>query len=190
MVLRLLSAERDAVAQHNFFGAIAFCTLLCRRCYKGIWAVTLSFAVPTEGMQFRLKTSKTDPYGKGMTIEVGLCKPPLCATTAIRTYLTMTDGAPHDPLFRYKDGRPLSKKTFVDEVRRLLESAPIGNASSYSGPLVSNRRGNLGGDGRCPRLADPSAMGRWKSDSVLRYIRHDSSAMKGLAKLLTSSSND
>ena len=47
MILRLLSAERDAVAQHNFFGAIAFCTLLCRRCYKGIWAVTSSFAVPT-----------------------------------------------------------------------------------------------------------------------------------------------
>ena len=87
----------------------------------------------SEGMQFRLKTSKTDPYGKGTTIEVGLCKPSMCATTAIRTYLTMTNGAPQDPLFRYKDGHPLSKKTFVDEVRRLLESASIDNASSYSG---------------------------------------------------------
>ena len=47
MVLRLLSAERDAVALHNFFGTIAFCTLLCRRCYKGIWAVTSSFAFRT-----------------------------------------------------------------------------------------------------------------------------------------------
>ena len=53
MALRLLSAERDAVAQHNFFGAIAFCTLLCRRCYKGIWAVTSSFAVPTSSLRTR-----------------------------------------------------------------------------------------------------------------------------------------
>ena len=45
----------------------------------------------SEGMQFQLKTSKTDPYGKGTTIEVGLWKPPMCATTAIRTYLTMTN---------------------------------------------------------------------------------------------------
>ena len=42
----------------------------------------------------------------------------------------MTSEDPHDPLFQYKDGRPLSKKTFVDEVRRLLESASTGNASS------------------------------------------------------------
>ena len=47
MVLRLLLAARGAAAQHNFFGAIAFCTLLCRRCYKGIRAVTSSFAVPS-----------------------------------------------------------------------------------------------------------------------------------------------
>ena len=143
----------------------------------------------SEGMQFRLKTSKTDPYGKGTTIEVGLCKPPMCATTAIRTYLTMTNGAPHDPLFRYKDGHPLSKKTFVDEVRRLLESASIDNASSYSGHSF-----RIGAATSAAMAGAPDwqirAMGRWKSDSVLRYIRHDSSAMKGLAKLLTSSSND
>ena len=47
MNLRLLSAERAAVAQHDFFCAIAFYTLLCRRCYKGKRLVTSSFAVPT-----------------------------------------------------------------------------------------------------------------------------------------------
>ena len=62
----------------------------------------------SDGMQLRLKTTKTDPYGKGTTIEVGLCKPPMCTTLATRTYLTMTSGDPHDPLFQYKDGRPLS----------------------------------------------------------------------------------
>ena len=46
MNLRLLSAERAAVAQHDFFCAIAFYTLLCRRCYKGKRLVTSSFAVP------------------------------------------------------------------------------------------------------------------------------------------------
>ena len=48
MNLRLLSAERAAVAQHDFFCAIAFYTLLCRRCYKGKRLVTSSFAVPTK----------------------------------------------------------------------------------------------------------------------------------------------
>ena len=62
MVLRLLSAERDAVAQHNFFGAIAFCTLLCRRCYKGTWAVTSSFAVPNFN---RWATTQKNPHAVG-----------------------------------------------------------------------------------------------------------------------------
>ena len=46
MNLRLLSAEQAAVAQHDFFCAIAFYTLVCRRCYKGERLVTSSFAVP------------------------------------------------------------------------------------------------------------------------------------------------
>ena len=116
----------------------------------------------SEGMQFRLETSKTDPYGKGMTIEVGLCKPPMCAIAAIRTYLTMTSGAPHDPLFRYKDGRPLSKKNFVDKVRRLLESASIGNASSYSSHSF-----RIGAATMAAMAAAPDwqirALGRWKN---------------------------
>ena len=143
----------------------------------------------SDGMQLRLKTTKTDPYGKGTTIEVGLCKPPMCTTLVIRTYLTMTSGDPHDPLFQYKDGRPLSKKTFVDEVRRLLESASTGNASSYSGHSFQ-----IGAATSAAMAGAPDwqihAMGRWKSDFVVRYIRHDSSAMKGLAKLLTSSFSD
>ena len=143
----------------------------------------------SDGMQLRLKLPKTDPYGKGTTIEVGLSKPPTCTTLAIRTYLTMTSGASHDPLFQCKDGRPLSKKTFVDEVRRLLESASIGNASSYSGHSFQ-----IGAATSVAMAGAPDwqirAMGRWKSDFALRYIRHDSSAMKGLAKLLTSSLSD
>ena len=143
----------------------------------------------SDGMQFRLKTSKTDPYGKGTTIEVGLCKPPMCTILAIRTYLTTTSGAPHDPLFEYKDGRPLSKKTFVYEVRRLLESPSIGNALSYSGHSFQ-----IGAATSAAMAGAPDwqirAMGRWKSDFVIRYIRHDSSPMKGLAKLLTSSLSD
>ena len=47
MILRLLSAERAAVAQRNSTGAVAMYTLLCRRCYKGKRLVTSSSAVPT-----------------------------------------------------------------------------------------------------------------------------------------------
>ena len=47
MILRLLSAERAAVAQHNSTGAVAMYTLLPRWCYKGKRLVTSSSAVPT-----------------------------------------------------------------------------------------------------------------------------------------------
>ena len=57
MNLRQLSAERAAVAQHDFFCAIAFYTLLCRRCYKGKRLVTSSFAVP-------MVTGMTDNKGQ------------------------------------------------------------------------------------------------------------------------------
>ena len=142
--------------------------------------------VDAEGMQFRLKTSKTDPYGKGTTVVVGTCEPPMCATAAMRTYLATSAGTQQDPLFRYKDGRPLSKSAFVDEIRRLLESASIANASNYSGHSF-----RIGAATSAAVAGAPDwqirAMGRWKSDSVLRYIRHDSTAMKSLARLLTSS---
>ena len=74
----------------------------------------------------------------------------------------------------------------MDEVRRLLESALIGNASSYSGHSFQ-----IGAATSVAMAGAPDwqirAMGRWKSDFVLRYVRHDPSATKGLAKLLTSS---
>ena len=47
MILRLLSAERAAVALHNSTGAVTMYTLLPRRCYKGKRLVTSSSAVPT-----------------------------------------------------------------------------------------------------------------------------------------------
>ena len=75
MFLRKLSAEQAAVAQHDSFGAIAFCTLLCRRCYnfKGIEAVTSLSAVPIIVGRVSSIVNYDTTYGKFLPGFANLC---------------------------------------------------------------------------------------------------------------------
>ena len=54
-----------------------------------------------EGLLFTLKQLKTDSLGRGTTIHVGHCNPPMCATSTIATYV-ISSGSPQDPLFHYR----------------------------------------------------------------------------------------
>ena len=78
-----------------------------------------------DGLLFTLKQSKIDSLGRGTTIQIGCCNPPMCTASAMATYLILSSGSPWDPPFRYQDGRYLSKNAFVEEVCHLLKAAAI-----------------------------------------------------------------
>ena len=80
----------------------------------------LSFAdvsVDTPRMvRVKLRSSKTNPFRKGVDIFVGRTHNKLCPVEAMLAYLAL--GQPKKGfLFKFKDGRPLTKNCFVKAVR-------------------------------------------------------------------------
>lgn len=65
-----------------------------------------------------LKASKTDPYRKGLTLVIGVGKGELCPVAAVLDYMVRR-GASTGPLFRFSDGRYLTRSRFVAAVRML-----------------------------------------------------------------------
>ena len=67
-------------------------------------------------LKVHLKQSKTDPFRLGVDIVVGKVDGPLCPVQAMLSYLGARGGAA-GPLFRFQDGRPLTRTRFVSQVR-------------------------------------------------------------------------
>ena len=56
----------------------------------------------------RIKQSKTNPFRQGVSITLGRTDAQLCPVAALMAYLALC-GPGQGPLFRYKDGRPLTR---------------------------------------------------------------------------------
>ena len=84
---------------------------------------------PTSPMvlSVKLKASKTDPF----RLYIGKVSSDLCPVSAMLSYL-LVRGRHAGPLFKYHDGRPLTRQRFVAAVRQALESAGV-QAASYAG---------------------------------------------------------
>ena len=55
----------------------------------------------------------SDPFRKGITLALGRTYHPLCPVAAMAAYLQRR-GTGSGPLFRFKDGEPLTRKKFVN----------------------------------------------------------------------------
>ena len=116
----------------------------------------------------RLKTSKTDPFRKGVDVVVGKTRDAICPVSAVLNYL-LARGAGPGPLFRFKDGKPLTKARFVSQVREALQTAGI-DGTSYSGH--SFRSGAATAAAKAG-VEDSTikTLGRWKSDAYQVHIK-------------------
>ena len=82
-------------------------------------------------MSVHLKRSKTDPFGAGLTVQLGRTGDTLCPVAAVLAYLAVRPPSP-GPLFIFQDGSALSRPRLVQSLRRALTLAGI-DASGYSG---------------------------------------------------------
>ena len=80
-------------------------------------------------IQIRIKQSKTDPFRRGIDLFVGRTGAELCPVSAILDYLSMRGMSP-GPLFKFNDGRPLTRQLFVEAVRKGLKLAGV-NQDKY-----------------------------------------------------------
>ena len=75
-------------------------------------------------IQVRIKASKTDAYRQGVMIYVGRTANNLCPVAAVLTYM-VARGQDSGPLFKWENGRFLTREAFVAAVRKALAEAGI-----------------------------------------------------------------
>ena len=119
-------------------------------------------------LQLNLKSSKTDPFRKGVQIVIGCTGDDLCPVAATLAYLAIRGGN-QGPLFQFKDGSPLTRSAFVRTVKEALQS--LGYPSNrYSGHSF---RAGAASTAAAAGLEDSiiKTMGRWESSAYLSESR-------------------
>ena len=134
-------------------------------------------------MGVRLKYSKTDQLGEGLTIYMGRTGSNICPVSAMTSYLQLR-GLSCGPLFRLQDGTPLSRSLLVTWLKQTLAAAGI-DSSRFSGHSyrigVATTAASKGvGD------ATIQTLGRWRSESYKRYIRVPRQELGSISRTLVS----
>lgn len=136
-----------------------------------------------------LKQSKTDPFRKGIDIQLHKLNTLLCPYKALVNYLQIRTAKqpcnPSDPLFITDSLTALDRNFFISKLKLLIKSCGL-NPDSYNGH--SFRIGAATSAGKA-NIADHliKTLGRWKSDSYCRYIRTDKSSIKHAQQKISSS---
>ena len=119
-------------------------------------------------MCIKIKQSKTDPFRRGIDLFVGKTNSSLCPVTVVLNYLC-TRGMETGPLFRFRDGKVLTRQRFVTAVKAGLDKAGI-DSSKYSG--YSFRIGaatTAAQNGMEDSII--KTLGRWESLAYLQYVK-------------------
>eukprot|EP00731_Ephydatia_muelleri_P028120 Em0019g993a len=124
-----------------------------------------------EGIHFFIKRSKTDQMGKGTTICIGRTKGRhTCPVAAMEAYIECYRCSTHStPLFHFRDGRPLTPKSFRSTFLSLVDQcgydpAKYNTHSLHIGAATAAARVGL--------LIDTiQKLGRWRSKAYQTYTR-------------------
>ena len=128
-----------------------------------------------------IKASKIDPFRRGVTIYLGRTRGTICPVVATLKYMVERDLS-KGPLFRFENGRVLTRERFVTAVREALTTKGV-DSSKYCGhsfrigaATTAAKRG----------IQDSliRTMGRWESSAYLLYIRTPRDAICSVAKTL------
>ena len=132
-------------------------------------------------IQLSLKGSKTDQTRQGIKLFIGRTDNDLCPVAAMLAYLAVR-GFDHGPLFQSEDGQPLTRPKLVSLLRATLTAAGI-DPTHYSGHSF---RIGAATTAAANGISDSTVqtLGRWTSDSYLRYIRMPHQALAQLSASL------
>lgn len=135
-------------------------------------------------VSIHLKKSKTDPFREGVRVTVGKTNNEICPVVALLSYLAIRGAGP-GPLFRWKDGRPLTKDHFVRAVRSALTKADL-PAAQYSGHSF---RIGAATTAATVGIEDSliQTLGRWKSSAYLFYVRLDPNKLAAVSAIMAAS---
>ena len=134
-------------------------------------------------MRVHLKTSKTDPFRKGVDIFLGRTYNELCPISAMLAYLAVRGGA-EGPLFKFQNGLLLTRDRLVAELRKVLSATDIrqsdycGHSFRIGAATTAAQRG----------ISDSTIqlLGRWESSAYLLYIRTPREQLAAITRNLAS----
>ena len=130
-----------------------------------------------------IKQSKTDPFRRGVHLFIGKTGTDLCPVNAMLRYLVVR-GTQGGPLFRFQDGRLLTRPRFVEEVWKALQQAGI-DQSKYCGHSF---RIGAATTAAARGMEDSviKTLGRWRSLAYLDYVRIPRDRLAQYSNLLAS----
>ena len=131
----------------------------------------------------KVKQSKTDQFRKGAQVIIGKTDDDLCPVAALLQFVALR-GPWHGPLFRFSDGRYLTRQNFVSRIRQALETLGL-ESSHYAGH--SFRIGAATTAAKA-NIEDSliKTLGRWESCAFTAYIRTPVPLLARVAKTLSS----
>lgn len=133
-------------------------------------------------MQVRIKASKTDPFRQGVDIYLGRTYNNLCPVAAMMAYLSARGDA-NGPLFRFQDGKPLTRERLVGKLREALHCIGI-RQDIYSGHSF-----RIGAATTAAQHGIPDAtiqlLGRWESTAYLLYVKIDRNKLASITTTLS-----
>ena len=135
-------------------------------------------------MQVRIKSSKTDPFRKGVDIYLGRTHNSPCPITAMMAYLSVR-GDTAGPLFHFKDGKPLTRDRFVNKLRDTLRNIGICQGS-YSGHSFRAGAATTAAQHGIPD-ATIQLLGRLQSTAYLVYIKTPRDKLASITATLSTS---
>ncbi|XP_011407305.1 PREDICTED: uncharacterized protein LOC105314691 [Amphimedon queenslandica] len=143
--------------------------------------VAINSRTSPTAIRLRLRKAKTDPFGRGVEIFLGVSGSGVCPVSALLSYLAIRPlGNGH--LFIWEDGRPLTRTAFVTRLRRGLQSAGF-DMSRYSGHSL-----RIGAATSAAAAGVPDhlikILGRWQSEAYHLYVRTPRDSLLGVARLI------
>ena len=136
-------------------------------------------------LRVHLKTSKTDQMRTGTDLYLGRTFNALCPVVAMLKYLAVR-GFEEGPLFRFENGTPLTRPVFVSKIRQTLQQAGM-DPTRYAGHSF---RIGAATTAAAQGVSDATIqlLGRWRSDSYVRYVRTPRQELAYMTRLLTQES--
>ena len=133
-------------------------------------------------LRVRLKTSKTDPFRRGVDVFVDRTDNDLCPVSAVLAYMVKRGKGP-GPFFAFRDGSPLTRPRLVSEVKRALSRAGVDHVQ-YSGHSFRSGAATTAAE-RGVEDSVIKMLGRWKSSAYQLYVRTPRAQLAAISKQLS-----
>ena len=132
-------------------------------------------------IQFTLKSSKTDPFRRGVKVVVGKSGDDICPVVAMLAYLAVRGKNP-GPLFQHADHQPFTRPQFVREIKASLQKLGY-PPSQFAGHSF---RAGAATAAAAVGIEDSviKVLGRWESTAYQSYVRLPRSSLGAVSQTL------